>query len=94
MGRVIQLKDGSILTCYESRNFLSDIIYDYLGVDAYNLYEQFITDLNDSKDILYGDYLTLLAEYDDMEDRYEDIKYKYNCLKSRTTLKDENIWGL
>lgn len=52
MGRVIQLKNGEILTINNNNIYatLADTIYEYLGIDACNLFMEYVDKLTDERD--------------------------------------------
>lgn len=46
--RTIKLKDGTFMTVYNVRYSLGNLIYDYLGVDVGNLFDEYVDDLEDT----------------------------------------------
>lgn len=46
--RTIKLKNGELMTIYNVRYSLGNLIYDYLGADAGNLFDEYIDDLQDT----------------------------------------------
>lgn len=46
--RTIKLKNGELMTIYNVRYSLGNLINDYLGADACNLFDEYIDDLQDT----------------------------------------------
>ncbi|MBQ0089347.1 MAG: hypothetical protein KBT27_08440 [Prevotellaceae bacterium] len=46
--RTIKLKDGTFMTVYNVRYSLGNLIYDYLGADAGNLFDEYIDSFQDT----------------------------------------------
>lgn len=46
--RTIKLKDGTFMTVYNVRYSLGNLIYEYLGADAGNLFDEYVDDLEDT----------------------------------------------
>lgn len=43
--KVIHLKDGTIITTYNARTTLGNLLYDYCGNDAYQLFDEYVDGL-------------------------------------------------
>lgn len=50
--RVVELKNGETLSVIDERKFLEDAIYDYLGVDAYQIFDDYVDNLFEQIDDL------------------------------------------
>lgn len=46
--RTIKLEDGTIMTIYNIRYSLGNLIYEYLGADVGNLFDEYVDDLEDT----------------------------------------------
>lgn len=66
--KVIKLNDGTIINSYDDREALESIIYEYLGSDAFHLFDDYIEELGSYIDDLREEIRYLNGLLDDRED--------------------------